>query len=859
MSAPDPINYQALLDEGIELIEAFSSGHWTDYNVHDPGITTLEFLCYALTDLANRVGLPMESHLAEKVGDRFRLRNDFPEAHDILPCGAVTVRDYRKLLIDLPGVRNAWLHVVGGPHPPIFAIVDQERLSFEGKPDERLNIRGFYDVKVEFDKMVGDGQKVVLKDRIRNVLMANRNLCEDVNTIEEIQLEEISVCIDVELTLDSKVDQVKAEMLYAIDQFIAPSLRRYTLQEMFDKGYRIEEIINGPLPLHGYIEDKDLDQSDTRSELHGSDLIRILMDIPQIVAVRRLLFTTYHDDEVQIQDESAIVPLTAERAARFSREKSKFRFFKSDIPYVTNPSGVEQYLSQIRTRHKQAPIGPDDLFIDLPAPKYVDITHYTSIQHHYPKNYMVGYEGISPAAPVGRRAAVLQFKSFLLLFEQLLAAFNAQIQHVVSLLSPLPVQQTYRHALPEDVPRLDELLQNRDGIASYYETRDTFHQRRNRFLDHLLARFGEQYREYSVLVESVHEDEGLSLLIADKQRLLNNVAALSSSRFQAYDHTLQAPNRTISGLERRLRVLLGYASDIDLSTRQEQHFEIYQEQDPGDIAEYRFRLLDDSGATLLSSTRGMPNLQDSRQVMRTVVMAGIHTENYSIRETNDGKWHFTLYSEDGELVAHRIKYFESFELCQQAMEACAAFLGSIHDEDEIFVLEHMLLRPVSFDDVIDPEAYTSENDTKYLLPTCFEEDDSDCCSGDAYSFRITVVIPAWPERFQDMNFRNFMARFIREQTPAHIFVKVCWISIDQWQLFREVYKDWKSVLAGRNQLTAPNDYLDALEEMIRVWKNLRSVYPPMHLFDCTKANEKTPKVLGDATLGQPNGADDDQD
>ena len=99
-------NYRVLFEEGIRLIEELSSSVWTDYNAHDPGITTLEYLCYALTDLAGRVGLPLESHLAEKIGERIRLRNDFPEAHEILPCGAVTVGDYRKLLIDLPGIRG---------------------------------------------------------------------------------------------------------------------------------------------------------------------------------------------------------------------------------------------------------------------------------------------------------------------------------------------------------------------------------------------------------------------------------------------------------------------------------------------------------------------------------------------------------------------------------------------------------------------------------------------------------------------------------------------------------------------------------------------------------------------------------
>jgi hypothetical protein len=125
-------DYRALLEEGIRLIEELSSSNWTDYNVHDPGITTLEFLCYALTDLAGRVGLPLESHLAEKVGERVLLRIDFFEAHEILPCGAVTINDYRKILIDIPGVRNAWLNVVKGTHPPIHADCGGGQAQFRG-------------------------------------------------------------------------------------------------------------------------------------------------------------------------------------------------------------------------------------------------------------------------------------------------------------------------------------------------------------------------------------------------------------------------------------------------------------------------------------------------------------------------------------------------------------------------------------------------------------------------------------------------------------------------------------------------------------------------------------------------------
>ena len=44
-------DYEKLHLEGIDHIQKLSGKQWTDYNFHDPGITILEQICYALTDL----------------------------------------------------------------------------------------------------------------------------------------------------------------------------------------------------------------------------------------------------------------------------------------------------------------------------------------------------------------------------------------------------------------------------------------------------------------------------------------------------------------------------------------------------------------------------------------------------------------------------------------------------------------------------------------------------------------------------------------------------------------------------------------------------------------------------------------
>jgi len=100
------MDFEQLRQEGILHLEDLATYIWTDFNVHDPGITILEVLCYAITDLGYRANLPIEDILANEQsnGDP-----SFFTAAEILPISPVTPTDLRKVIIDFPGVRNAWV------------------------------------------------------------------------------------------------------------------------------------------------------------------------------------------------------------------------------------------------------------------------------------------------------------------------------------------------------------------------------------------------------------------------------------------------------------------------------------------------------------------------------------------------------------------------------------------------------------------------------------------------------------------------------------------------------------------------------------------------------------------------------
>lgn len=113
-------DYVALRKQGFKAIERLGSAIWTDYNNSDPGITILEAVCYAITDLAYRTGFEVKDILAPEELSEDTWQQIFYTARQILHNSPLTITDYRKLIIDVKGVRNAWLEPSKDYEVPIW-------------------------------------------------------------------------------------------------------------------------------------------------------------------------------------------------------------------------------------------------------------------------------------------------------------------------------------------------------------------------------------------------------------------------------------------------------------------------------------------------------------------------------------------------------------------------------------------------------------------------------------------------------------------------------------------------------------------------------------------------------------------
>src|SRR5262245_17561923 len=105
---PDWLDFDKMRREGMDYLGELAGNLWTHHNAHDPGITILEMLCYSLLDLGYRTSLPAKD-LFTRNPNETGSDDDFFTPAQILGCNPLTIADYRRLLVDLKGVKNAWL------------------------------------------------------------------------------------------------------------------------------------------------------------------------------------------------------------------------------------------------------------------------------------------------------------------------------------------------------------------------------------------------------------------------------------------------------------------------------------------------------------------------------------------------------------------------------------------------------------------------------------------------------------------------------------------------------------------------------------------------------------------------------
>lgn len=860
-------DYTFLRGEGLKWIEQLTSDIWTDYNTHDPGITFLELLSYAITDLGYRTSFPMKDLLSTDVAtNETNFEKQFFTAKDILTTRPVSEIDLRKLFIDIDGIRNAWLLKAD---ETLFVDLKEE-IIVGGAPDHKQQcsflLNGIYDVKIELDSKDEKGEewndekiKNVI-EKLRTVYHANRNLCEDIRNVELIEEQKIRVCADVEIEPTANSFEVYAEILYRLHYYLSPDIGQYTLAEMrsFKKEdgdhYRMDEIFCGPVLEHGFIPDEEVKKAVLKRKVFLSDIISILMDIEGVIAVKDVKMN-FCEADLSAKDEWVLC-IPKGKKPGLCIDKIALHFYKDVVPVNANKAkAITLYKEKMETDRLAK---KSKKYTDYIYEKGVDreLLSYHSIMHELPLVYGVTNHGLPSTASTQRKAQAKQLKAYLLFFDQVLTNYLSQLFQVKKLLSSKKEiseainPQSYFFQTVTGIEELDKIIINEGkyddgtmlgGLINNYE-QDT--ERLNRFADHILSRFAEHFTDYVTQLYALSENVSGNELLAAKYNFLNEYPVISKNRSGAYNYTA-APvwdSNNVSGMEHRISRLLGMSnySRHNISTIK---MEVEEEMVNG-VSEFRFRIKDPVDGTKILLTSNLKyNTRAACELafLQTTELAAIR-DNYELKQSNDGKFFFNIIDASHNILARRIEFFTSIELAEAAIVKLLLLVKQNYSKEGLFVIEHLLL-------LMDKQFLQSQNELmngENFLPVCTDGDCESGCEKDPYSFRITVVLPGETLRFRNMDFRKFTEHLIRMETPAHIYPKICWVSNTQLITFEEAYKLWLELKQEGKQNTTEG--LAATKELIKLLYNLRSVLEKGVLPDCEEP-PNNPLILGRTSLG----------
>lgn len=881
------------------------------------------------------------------------------------------------------------------------------------------------------------------QDRVHQV----RNLCEDFMHIDELEVEQIGLCAEIGVRADVVVEEILAEIFFRLEWHISPPVNFYTIEELKAKGRTTDQIFEGPLLDHGFIDDEEFRAMDRRCFLSTSDILQLIMAVPGVETVKDISLMSYvkippvsplQPGEIRVEIKGETYKVSQEPwilelqeldvfAPDFRPDRSRVIFFKNDLPYLPNMNRVEELYQEKRAAQIRNKLKGHENDLPVPLGNYKELETYYPIQNELPTTYRVGQNRVPNSDTDLRKAQSRQLKSFLLFFEQMLANYLAQLANIKELFSwKRGTNQSYFTQAISDISDIESLYIDHPTLShdleAIIESPDTALSRKNRFLDHLMGRFSEDFTEYALLKYGTYEEKtpewrkAAQQLILDKQCFLEDYPVQSANRGKAFDY--RSPNqRSITGFQRRMYRLMGIREDKWVAIWNKLIDNRFQfRSNAGGALQYELVLLSpsadptDPAAPVLFQSLIDLDCESHEQFLNLLdelVTRGEHAGNWNFTETNEvtgtAGWELCEAGDEGKtvqgfapamdgdrtfLIDEILPAFAAYtkqeteceigwrnlankrfqvrintttdlyELallapdadpddpeapvlfhslpdldCNSQAQYCALLdnlipfgancnnwtftelneevgtagwelqqtCGAEEDAPKIFgfapapdddkayllneiipqfaayanregfhLIEHILLRKRTLEDPFMPvEIHSGESGCD-----CVEVEDP-------YSFRVSIILPSWPERFQQVRFRQFMEKKLREEAPAHVYLKICWISHCEMQDFENHYENWldqhavlpdyiyrnagrkdrKICARGTTPLTSssrlvPDDqnqmeaYQDALANIIEKLHSLTTVFPMARLHDCEEDTGGEPPItLNNTSLG----------
>lgn len=857
----DSLQFETLMRLGIQYAEQLSGEIWTDFNEHDPGVTILEYLCFGITDIAYRTDFSITDILFSNTGENQAVNNAFFPLQEILPTGAISIKDYRKLIIDsIQGVQNVWLEPI---------------------ENHLQKYKGLYHVHLQIQEEEDYLAEDLIK-KTRELLHANRNLCEDFEGISVLQATYITLEADIDLATSVIPESVLAHIILEVEHFLNPAVNLHNPDDLQKEGMRYDDIYDGPPMKNGIIINSEL--KNLYTEIHLAEIKAAIANVKGVQHINnlrvRIKGIPVKTDVIQL--EKYTYCRLDMRTMGSKGDPPMLNFYNSGLPLTINVFQTQQIFQSLISKIKKGyriRYTQSIKSTKLKQKHNQAIFDYISIQNFFPHIYGIGPYGLPIGANKLQRDQAKQLKAYLLFFELLLASYLKQLANVRNLFDiDKTCPQSYFLQFPKEIPDIDALIKTsadnpqKKAYAQWVleeiaKEINPSSDRLHIFMDHLLARFGVQFASgqlaKKLALNEANEKAINEKVLTAKRSLLQAYVPLSRQRATAFNYTKKAwETDNISTLKKRICI------ELQLPNSQNTHW---------------------AASPVMSKLKLSAHKKNSAPPkhfnLKKMLFTGTKRYRYTIEDT--GELFQVIFKASKNDPPYIIFECETYEDAESKIKDFIQLLQDMNEQSKgFYLIEHLLLRPSHLPlwnlkigpksdepllqtwkkDKLKAQSYIADDlliiasqrrnfsvlkgKTQYFIllkndshPILISEEkyqnealaeqaishiiheldhikkkhpaqinqwihlERELLKGlfidaDFYSARISIVLPNWNALFQNEDFKNFFKHAVSQHVPTHLAVDFHWMNFAQMQQFESLFKQWLSFKQNGNSNAA---------------------------------------------------------
>ncbi|TAM21791.1 MAG: hypothetical protein EPN68_11725 [Rhodanobacter sp.] len=762
----EPFAFASLRRQGIALAQMLSGENWTDFNYHDPGVTLLEALCFALTESVYGAAQPLADQLTAADGHIHYHRLGLHAAPDILPCRPCTVSDYMRWLLDrVPGALQAHAAMPGED--------------------------GLWQLGLEVTTAQAEGATAAAA----RAYWAQRNLGEDLDNLPHVLRPRwCRLQLDLSVEGTRAPEDILAELVARCAEHIDAAPRRESLLERLagdvDGTFAWSDIFDGPRARHGWVATDSL-IVDQDQRVYFGDLARLANTVDGVSEIRKISLL---EEGVETDEESLLRRQDGQvlrlRWPDTAAELAGWRITRHGTPVSLAAAPLLHRLEDLwRAGGRmvaEAAATMDSLPLARPTGHWIRPEPYVSMFRQLPAMYRERFDANLASMDA---AEANQFRAYLVMLEQWLAhgaAQTAYLRELYTISSGSHSSYAWQVLGDAHIPGLEALytMDPEQIAATVYAPTDAPLERRGRVLDHLLALHGEGCGQGSIQPFGWYFEAAAwrHHLFECKRQMLLRIAVLTRDRYGAIDYSRRSLGRrgNTSALQQRISLLLAFKHHhgrLLMAPMAQAGLRLADEPvrfSTVDVAPPegrpltldgagRERAIERLGDGLRGAARVLAHLfpaLDLQTLPPALLRTAVHPERYRQEGPH------TLWLGPDEHARWWPLRLRSPRISVQVAAICLhEFACRLQLECEgMHVVEHVLLRPHSGSDESVPD--------------------------DFYRYRLSAVFSGWTARGRDQSFRRIAEETLRLSAPAHLRVQAIWLDAGAMARFERCFAAW---------------------------------------------------------------------